>query len=456
MQIIAQCIQDNGVIGDLLYINFTQKKKVIMKHKKTNSLSLAEDQLINELYNIIENRRNTLKRIASLELVTLFWNIGSELNNLLNKKNKPQPDKNIVRILSESISIRYGPYFTERSLKKMQLFAVTFPDFTKLQNYVHLLSWEHILVLLKLKNQYERQFYLTLKIREALSVNELKKVIAVNEYDIIFNNHYSKGRNIISSEKGYKNFRTPDITIELLIKNDQRLPNLFKRSRISSFRQLLAPRKSERKSSENLIGHESITQIIEEYRKRQNNSLNTNFNMLLWEVGKSIGQNNLLEKPKSEIKSIINILSAQFQKDGKVFLRKQLQLMLQFAERFPTPEEASYISYLVTWEHIMILLSFQDLNDWLFYIQIVIEKGLNANDLKKLILKKPPQHTSDTKKNSQKLLSLRKFYKTTIVSTKPDHYNISIKMINLEYMYEKKYIPNIFKNQYFEDFATKA
>lgn len=129
-----------------------------LRPRKQHPKGLVENQLINDLYKIIEDRRNTLKRVASSELVTLFWKIGTELNNLLNKKNETQADKVIIRTISENLSTKYGPYFTEKSLNKMRLFADTFHDFIELQQYIHFLSWEHLLVLLKLKKKRRKGF----------------------------------------------------------------------------------------------------------------------------------------------------------------------------------------------------------------------------------------------------------------------------------------------------------
>ena len=427
-----------------------------MKSKKQNPEGLAENLLINDLHKIIENGKNTLKRVASSELVTLFWNIGIELNNLLNKKSETQTEKNIIRIISENMATKYGPYFTEKSLNRMRQFADTFHDFIKLQKYVHFLSWEYVLVLLKLKKKDEREFYLALKIKQGLNLKELKKAIALNKYDSVINNHLNKERNNISNKKKQKNLQVPDMTFEFLVKNDRVKPNLFKKSNISIFRYLLEPTKQVQEISNNLIYHESIVQLVEDYRSRQNIWLNANFNLILWEVGKRLGQEILLTKPKDEINLIVKSVSAQFQRNSKVFSHKQLLLMLQFAERFPTLEAASQISYLVSWEHIVILFSLRDLNDFSFYIEVVIEKGLNANELKKLISQESTQHLPNAKQQSQKLLLKTKTYKKRTIITNTEQSNINITMVNFEFLHEKKFIPNVFKNQYLQDFITKA
>lgn len=427
-----------------------------LRPRKQHPKGLVENQLINDLYKIIEDRRNTLKRVASSELVTLFWKIGTELNNLLNKKNETQADKVIIRTISENLSTKYGPYFTEKSLNKMRLFADTFHDFIELQQYIHFLSWEHLLVLLKLKKKDERDFYLILKIKQGLSVKELKMEIALNRYNSVINSTFNEVRNIVSSKKKQKTLQVPDITFELLVKNDRAKPNLFKKSKNSVFRYLLEPTKQVQENSHNLVHHQSIAQLVEDYRIRQNNWLNANFNLFLWEVGKRISQEILSKKQKVGLNSIMKSVSAQFQRDGKVFSHEQQHLTLQFAERFPTLEVASKISYLVSWEHLVILFSLQDINEFFFYIEVVIESGINANELRKLISKIPIEGSSNAKHRLQQLLSMGRTYNKKSTSKKTADSNINIRTIDIAFKYEKKFIPNVFENHFFQDFVTKA
>jgi predicted nuclease of restriction endonuclease-like (RecB) superfamily len=452
--ITVQYTQNNGIRANLLCVNSPQKNILKLRLNIQHNEGLAEIQIFNDLFNIIDCRRNILKRVANSELLTLFWNIGKELNFLFNNKIETQTSGITLKGISKNLAIKYGPHFTSKSLNIMRKFAGTFPNFLNLQQHIHLISWEHVIVLMKLKRKSEIEFYLTLKIKQGLSVKELKREIELNKNRNTINSTLNQEPIINDIRKNKKNLEGPTMNFEMLSKNEKAKPNLFKKSRNSVLRHLLEPIKQEEKSPDNLID-KSIIDLIEEYRRQQNIFLNANFNLLLWEVGNRICQETILNKPTSEVHSIIKRVSAHFKQEGKVFSQDQLHHMRQFADRFPSFEEGLQISYCVSWEHIVALSSLQDLNQILLYIEVVIETGINANELKRLISNNSIVDSLVLKHKTPQLLLERKAYKKKISSKNAPNSKINVNRIDFAINHEKKFFQSVFDNHFFIDFVSK-
>lgn len=426
-----------------------------LESKKQNSGNLAEDQVITDLYKIIENKRNALKRVASSELVTLFWNLGNELNEFFKKSPEPQTNRNIIYSISANLGKNYGSYFTTKNLVQVQQFSNHFPDFSILQEYIRFLSWEHILQIIRVKNHEARQFYLKLKIEQGLSVKNLQNAIAFMMHDQGFDTTIHEKGKTTRRKIAQKVSQISHLSLDLLNRNDRARPNPFKKPFFSVLSSISKPPRLTETSNNNFGLYKALCLHIEKFRDQQNRWLNANFNLLNWEIGNRLSQEISLTNEKIHNDPTIQKLAAQLQKYDKNFSNKQLNLMMKFAEQFPTLNIASVMSYSVGWEHIIILMDLHDKNDCLFYINTVNKKGLNANDPRKLISKNSIEHQINAEYQKKSFLSMKQGYKKKITLTKSGQPVITIGTIDFELTKEKMFIPNILENQYFQDFVAK-
>ena len=86
--------------------------------------------------------------------------------------------KKIVASLSRQLREEYGAKgFDEKNIRRMMQFAQEFPKEQIVASVMRQLSWTHILQVLPIKNELQREFYLTLATSERWSVRQLRKEI---------------------------------------------------------------------------------------------------------------------------------------------------------------------------------------------------------------------------------------------------------------------------------------
>ncbi len=305
--------------------------------------------LASDLSEIIRNKHNSLKRVANAELVTLFWQIGIELNDCLEKRKISTERKPTIRSISTRLVAQYGSFFTEKNLKKMRSFASLFSELSTIRQFVYLVSWEHILLLLQIKDWKARQFYLKLKIEQGLSVKDLQKQISGGVYYQKIAVKARKTKAAPRVDGNPKNstsiLQIPQLSFELMTLNDMAIQNVFKETVLSSYRTLTEPSKelpkhlivkSKKPIDLEEMVLEEISQHIEKYSHEQNKWLNANMNLLFWEIGKKFNKEILVNNGDNRRKSIISNASKQLVKEyGKSFTVNQLRAMGRFAARFP-------------------------------------------------------------------------------------------------------------------------
>lgn len=86
--------------------------------------------------------------------------------------------KLIVSAVSTQLQLEFGKKgFEPRSIWRMMQFAQEFPKFKIVSAVSTQLSWSHIIEILPLKDDLQREFYLTLAASEKWSIRQLRKEI---------------------------------------------------------------------------------------------------------------------------------------------------------------------------------------------------------------------------------------------------------------------------------------
>ncbi|WP_165758852.1 DUF1016 N-terminal domain-containing protein [Niastella yeongjuensis] len=189
-----------------------------------------EDCLWTDLSAMIKEQYDGLITVTNWKLVTVFWDIGQELNQYHAKKEHAEYSEFFLRTLSTQLMTVYGPWFSENHIKNMSRFAAQFPRPSVIGSTTPVIIWEQIF-------------------GPAM---------------------------ILKKEK------------------DAGLKNIFNEPWIASFRRLLEPAKGlriEKKiddiEKELLRG---ISQYIEKYRDEQNKWFSDNLNLFFLKIGERINQ----------------------------------------------------------------------------------------------------------------------------------------------------------------------
>ena len=149
------------------------------ENKNITKVSAATTQsLIADLRQIIEQARGRVASTANYALSIMYWQIGKRINTEILDNQRAEYGKRIVASVSRQLRDEYGAKgFEEKNIRRMMQFAQQFPVEKILASLMRQLSWTHILQVLSLKDELQREFYLTLAASEKWSVRQLRKEI---------------------------------------------------------------------------------------------------------------------------------------------------------------------------------------------------------------------------------------------------------------------------------------
>ncbi|MBR5983697.1 MAG: DUF1016 family protein [Bacteroidales bacterium] len=136
------------------------------------------ESLINDLRLIIEHARTRVAATINSELTLMYWHIGERINREVLGNERAEYGKQIVATVVRQLQAEYGTKgFEERTIRRMMKFAQTFPDFRILSTLLSKLSWSHFLIVMSIKDEIQRDFYITMAASENWSVRTLQEKI---------------------------------------------------------------------------------------------------------------------------------------------------------------------------------------------------------------------------------------------------------------------------------------
>ncbi len=113
-----------------------------------------------------------------MSVTTLYWHIGERINREILGNQRAEYGKKIVSTLSTQLQNEYGGQeYSERNLRRMMQFATLFPDINIVSTLSTQLSWSHFVEILPLKNELQREFYLSMAAEERWGIRVLRSKI---------------------------------------------------------------------------------------------------------------------------------------------------------------------------------------------------------------------------------------------------------------------------------------
>ena len=148
------------------------------EHNNYQILSTLLSKLHGDLCLIINQARNRVANIVNSELTMMYWHIGERINREVLDNQRAKYGKQIVATVAKQLQAEYGTKgFEERTLRRMMQFAQSFPDNEFVSSLATKLSWSHFLIVLTLKDEIQREFYVTMAAAEHWSVRTLQSKI---------------------------------------------------------------------------------------------------------------------------------------------------------------------------------------------------------------------------------------------------------------------------------------
>lgn len=148
--------------------------------EKNNQIvaTASTQSLMQDLRQIIEQARGHVAATANYALTTMYWHIGERINREVLGNERAEYGKRIVSQVATQLQIEYGKKgFEERTIRRMMQFAQMFPDFQIVSPLVSKLSWTHFLIVMPMKDELQRDFYLTMAAAERWSKRTLQDKI---------------------------------------------------------------------------------------------------------------------------------------------------------------------------------------------------------------------------------------------------------------------------------------
>jgi len=135
---------------------------------------------ISTLYTNIKTIIDTSKQQATIQLnntmVLSYWEIGKELKEEILKDKRATYGKEVVKKISEKLTLEYGRGYSRSNLERMMK-LYTFFDKEICATLSHKLSWSHFVEFIKVKDALKREFYITMSTHERWDVRTLRERI---------------------------------------------------------------------------------------------------------------------------------------------------------------------------------------------------------------------------------------------------------------------------------------
>lgn len=137
---------------------------------------------IETLVKKVEIGKAIRNRQVNKELVDTYWNIGKLIIDAQGVKDKAKYGDALLKKWSNELSLKYGKGYNYTNMKRFRQFFLSFP-LCEVAN----LSWSQIRILLPIKDENKRNYYINMCNKNNFSKRDLEKVIKTNSYERLLN-----------------------------------------------------------------------------------------------------------------------------------------------------------------------------------------------------------------------------------------------------------------------------
>lgn len=139
------------------------------------NISTIEERLFKDVCSIVEQAKSRVAVNVNAEQNAMFWLIGKRINEDVLDNKRASYGKQIVSTLSTQLQKHYASReYGVRNLRRMMQFAREFQQKEIVSMMTTQLTWSHIVELLPLKDDLQKEFYSTMAIAERWNVKTLR------------------------------------------------------------------------------------------------------------------------------------------------------------------------------------------------------------------------------------------------------------------------------------------
>ena len=130
-----------------------------------------------EICNLLNKSRESIISSVNSTMTKTYYLIGKWfVEEEQNGNERAEYGKNLIKELSEKLLKKFGKGFSERNLEQMRMFYIKYSKSQTLSTEFKL-NWSHYLVLIRIDNIEERNFYEIETSQNNWSLRELKRQI---------------------------------------------------------------------------------------------------------------------------------------------------------------------------------------------------------------------------------------------------------------------------------------
>lgn len=148
-----------------------------------SKLSVYEDGFYSRILDLLKSARKTVVQSVNKTIVDTYFEIGRLIvEEEQNGKSKAEYGKNLIAELSQKLTTEFGKGFSTTNLKQMRTFYLTYSKGQTVSDEFRL-SWSHYLVLMRIDNVQERNFYEIETAQNSWSLRELQRQFDTSLYE---------------------------------------------------------------------------------------------------------------------------------------------------------------------------------------------------------------------------------------------------------------------------------
>jgi len=140
-------------------------------------LPINNSQFFGEIREMIDKARQVVATAVNAELSILYWNVGRRINNEILQHRRAEYGAEIVKQLSDNLTMEYGRGWSEKHLRHCIRFSEIFADKEIVYTLCRQFSWSHIRLFIYIDDPLKRDFYIEISRIEKWSVRNLQERI---------------------------------------------------------------------------------------------------------------------------------------------------------------------------------------------------------------------------------------------------------------------------------------
>jgi len=170
-------------------------------------MNLQTTNIYQTIKTILQTARDNAYRQVNFIMVEAYWNIGKQIVEEEQKgEDRAKYGSYLIKELSRQLSEEFGKGYSQQSIRNMRQFYNCFPIRSTLWSE---LSWSHYKLIIRLKDENARAWYMKEAVKSHWSVRALERQIGTHYYERLLASQDKQSVAIEAKEKTKDLLLTP-------------------------------------------------------------------------------------------------------------------------------------------------------------------------------------------------------------------------------------------------------